>query len=525
MYWKFNFMKEIQELYTQATELHRQNRLNEAKALYEKILRMDPNQVDTLYTFGVLYMNQNQNHQAIVFFKKAISIKPHAAYYNNLGIVLSNEGDNNEAIKTFKKAIELDPNYANAYHNLALVFQKEEKLEQASEMLHKTIAINPHYARAYNTLAIILNKQNKFDEAIKMYEKAISIHPSYADAYYNLGIVFKDLNKLNDAMVMFDKSISIDSNRIDAYWNKSLLLLMLSRLEEGFELYEYRWKLKNNLSLKRNFIQPLWLGEVSLLGKTILVHSEQGFGDTIQFCRYIKKLEALGCKIIFELEQSLVSLLSQIKGVSRFISKGEELPFFDYHCPLLSLPFAFKTSLETIPSFSSYLKADNKKVEVWENRLGFKAKPRVAIVWSSASAFKSDSKRSIKLEQFIQCLPENQYELICLQKVLKDEDKDFFREYGRISFYGDQLNDFSDTAALLSCTDLIISVDTSVAHLGGALGIPTWILLPFSSDWRWLQDRTDSPWYPSVKLFRQKEIANWDEVLQRVRNEIIAELK
>lgn len=513
-------MKNIQEIYNKAIELHQKKRLDEAKVLYEKILTINPNQIDALYSFSVLCMSQNQNDKAIEMLEKAISIRPNKSYYNNLGILLSNKGRNDKAIEMFEKAIELDSNYANAYQNLGIVLKEQGKLDKSLEVLYKAILINPNYVSAYNVLGAVLDKQNKFDEAIKIYKKAIELDPNYCDAYYNLGITFKDLAKLDDAMDMFDKAISINNNHIDSCWNKSLIHLMLGDFEEGFRLYESRWEVKNNLKLKRNYSQPLWLGKESLCGKTILIYSEQGFGDTIQFCRYIDMLKNLECNIIFELESNLISLLSQIKGVDKFISKGEPMPPFDYHCPLLSLPLAFKTSLETIPSSISYLKADINKVESWNNSFGLKRKPRIGIVWSSVSMFKDDSKRSMLLEQFIKCFPEDKYELVCLQKVLKEEDKEFFQQYGKISFYGDKLNDFSDTAGLISCMDLVISVDTSVAHLSGALGIPTWILIPFVADWRWLQNRSDSPWYQSVRLFRQNKMDDWKNVVDDVNTKL-----
>ena len=260
----------------------------------------------------------------------------------------------------------------------------------------------------------------------------------------------------------------------------------------------------------------MWLGSQSLQDKTILLHAEQGLGDTIQFCRYASLVAKLGAKVILEVQRPLLGLLKNLDGVSQIIARGDALPEFDYQSPLLSLPLAFKTQLHTIPSALRYLAGDSEKVLAWQARLGEKTKPRVGLVWSGNLEHKNDHNRSLSLSQVLPYLPSScQY--ICLQKELRNADQAILAQHPHIQFFGDALEDFTDTAALCDLMDVVISVDTSVAHLAAALGKPTWVLLPFSPDWRWLLDRKDSPWYPSAKLYRQERIGDWNGVLSRVR--------
>lgn len=255
-----------------------------------------------------------------------------------------------------------------------------------------------------------------------------------------------------------------------------------------------------------------------------MLHSEQGFGDTLQFCRYARLVAALGARVLMEVPKPLMHLLQGLEGISELVEKGTTLPTFDYHCPLLSLPLAFKTSLDTIPGNQAYLSSDRIKVADWERKLGVKTKPRVGIVWSGSIGHKNDASRSLLLSEFIAQLPPD-FEYVSLKKEVRDVDKATLQANPHIKHFGSELNDFADTAALCALMDIVVSVDTSVAHLSGALGRPTWILLPYVPDWRWLLDRTDSPWYSSVKLYRLEKINDWHGVLQSVKSNLITALK
>ncbi|PIT71198.1 hypothetical protein B9Z41_17075, partial [Limnohabitans sp. JirII-31] len=285
----------------------------------------------------------------------------------------------------------------------------------------------------------------------------------------------------------YDKAISLKPDYAGAHWNKSLELLALGQFKEGWKSYEWRWKHEDLGSKLPNFSQPQWLGVESLQGQTILLHSEQGLGDTIQFCRYAKLVKAQGARVVMEIPAALVPLLQGLEGVDELVQSRQALPAFDYHCPLLSLPLAFKTELSTIPSPEPYLRSDKAKVNQWRIKLGPKSKPRVGLVWSGSTQHKKDHNRSLRLDELIHYLP-NSFDYVCLQKEIRAVDQETLKQ-SRIQYFGDELKDFADTAALCELMDVVISVDTSVAHLSGALGRPTWVLLPYVPDWRWLLDR------------------------------------
>jgi len=331
--------------------------------------------------------------------------------------------------------------------------------------------------------------------------------------------LFRDLKQFDAAVTSFDKAIDLKPDFAEAYWNKSLTLLLTGDFDQGWRLYEWRWEREFPTSPIRNFQQPLWLGNETLAGKTILLHAEQGLGDTIQFSRYASLVADLGAHVIMEVAKPLLGLFAGLAGVSRLIAKGSPLPVFDYHCPLLSLPLAFKTELGSIPFPQQYLHVDASRLEQWSQTLGEKTRPRVGLVWSGSTTLINDHNRSIPLSLLIPQLPPD-YQYVSLQKEVRDNDRPILQASTDILHFGDELSDFSDTAALCELMDVVISVDTSVAHLSGALGRPTWVLLPFVPEWRWLLDRDDSPWYASMKLYRQNTAGDWDSVFARVRADL-----
>jgi hypothetical protein len=369
-----------------------------------------------------------------------------------------------------------------------------------------------------------------FDEAIQSYQKALSINPSYLDAYCNLGITYRDLTFYVKALDCFNLALSVDSNFSSARFNKSLALLSLGDLKNGFLEYEWRWESKNQKGSKRVFQNPLWLGDESLLNKTILIYGEQGLGDMIQFCRYIEMLASLGANIVLEVPSSLHQLMKSLKGVSQVVTTGEILPYFDYQCPMMSLPLAFKTELATIPAKIPYLSAPEEKKQYWQRHLGSHSKLRVGLVWSGGvrldrpELWTVNNRRNIPLQKLTQ-LQHPKIQFYSLQK--GDAAESELRELREnnwagpdiLDFTGD-LIDFADTAALIDNLDLIISVDTSIVHLAGALGKPVWVLNRYDSCWRWLIDRNDSPWYPTLKLYRQESYGNWDGVIIEICNDL-----
>jgi tetratricopeptide (TPR) repeat protein len=363
------------------------------------------------------------------------------------------------------------------------------------------------------------------------FEKAIALKPDYAEAHYNRGCTLQDLMRPEDALASYDRAIALKPDYASAYWNKSLCLLLMGRFEQGWRLHEWRKKLAEPVAA-RVFPQPLWLGEEDIAGKTLFLWWEQGFGDTIQFCRYSKLAEARGAKVFMSVQQPLRALLKESCPTIQIIDQNEVPTDFDYHCPLLSLPLAFGTTLETIPADIPYLKANAEKSLFWQEKLGAKSKPRVGLVWSGGfrpnqpELWSVNSRRNIPLAK-LAVLKNPDIEFYSLQKGQPAESElaELTRDNWdgpRIIDFTSLLNDFSDTAALLENLDLLISVDTSTAHLAGALGKPIWILNRFDTDWRWPPDRTGSPWYPTVKSYRQEKAGDWDGVVRRLKANLLA---
>jgi len=490
-------------------------RYEEALESYTKAMRLNPNLVDLYLNHGNALQALQRYEEALESYNQAITLNPNDANaYSNCGNALQALKRYEEALESYNQAITLNPNYTGAYSNRGNVLQALQRYDEALGSYNQAIILNPNYADAYANGGNALQSLQRYEEALKSYNQAITLNPNHASAYSNRGYTLQTLRRYDEALENYNKAIKINPNYSDAYWNKALLLLLLGDFQHGFELYEWRWSQDNFTPLKRNFTQPLWLGKEDINGKTLLIYTEQGLGDTLQFCRYLKRVQNLGAKIIFEVGKPLYSFLQHLQGIDQCILLGDPLPTFDYHCPLLSLALAFKTTLIDIPNTPS-LKVDNRKVNYWKGKLKNITKPKIGIVWSGSTIHKNDHNRSITLETLVHYLPQ-ELEYISLQKELRAIDKQTLAKNSNIHFFGDELNNFTDTAGLCECMDLIISVDTSVAHLSCTLNKKTIILLPFAPDWRWLDNRNDSPWYPSAHLLRQTKINDWDACLVKL---------
>ena len=502
--------------YSRGNALQEAKQFDAAVTSYDRAIALKPDYVEAYANRGTALQALTQLAAAIASYDKAIALKPdYAGAYSNRGVALKELKQLDAAIASYDKAIALKPDYAEAYSNRGVALKELRQLNAALASYDKAIALKPDYAEAHSNRGVALKELKQLDAAIASCDKAIALKPDYADAYYNRGNALQDLNQLDAAIASFDRAIAIDPGYSEAYWNKSLSLLLGGDFEKGWELYEWRWERKER-EAKPNLMQPLWLGAESIEGQIILLHSEQGLGDTIQFCRYVKLVSDLGANVILEVEEPLIAMLSNLAGVSQVVAKGSALPTFDVHCPLMSLPLAFKTTLATIPSAQAYLPIDSGKVTDWAGKLGAKGKPRVGLVWSGRPAHVNDRNRSLDLSRVISYLPGN-FEYFSLQKELREADQATLQAHPDIRHFGAALNDFSETAALCGQMDLVISVDTSIAHLSAAIGKPTWVLLPYVPDWRWLLNRDDSPWYPSARLFRQRAVGDWASVLAEVK--------
>ncbi len=494
-------------------------RFDEALSCYQQAIHLRPGYAEAFNNRGVALHACQRLDEALVSLSQAITLKAdYAQAFFNRALVLQATGRLDAALADFEKAIEIQPDYAQAWNNRGVVLQEQLRWDEAATSYVRAIAAQPDLGQAHYNLGNALRALGRFEEAIASYDAAIGLEADAAHAFNNRGLALQELQRSAQAIASYDAAIAIQANYADAYWNKAIELLLCGDFAQGWKLYEWRWKRDAFTSRKRDFAQPLWLGDAPLVGKTVLLHAEQGLGDSIQFCRYARDVQALGAHVLLEVPRPLMSLFASLEGVSQIIEKGAPLPQFDYHCPLLSLPLAFQTRLEQLPGHTPYLASTVPQRNRWQRRLGPRTKPRVGLVWSGNALDKNDLQRSMRLQDLLPYLSSD-FEFICLQKEMRPVDQHLIQT-SQIRFFGAQIEDFSDTAALCDLVDLVISVDTSVAHLAGALGKPTWILLPYTPDWRWMLHRDDSPWYPSVRLYRQTQERAWPSVLERMRSDL-----
>jgi hypothetical protein len=406
-------------------------------------------------------------------------IVPDAQFLNNVGLTLYAQGSYADALKNLVSALELEP----------------------------------HNPIVYNNLGVCYFSLDQFESAVQSYLRAISLDPSYVEAHNNRGNALVKLFKHEDALTSYDQALTLDPSYVEAYWNKALALLQLGRFSEGWVLHESRWAKPSFQPIVRHFPQPIWDGSFPINGKTVLLHAEQGLGDTLQFVRYVELVKALGARIVLEAQAPLVPLFDGLFGVEALVKQGDPLPSFDCHCPLMSLPLAFQTTLTSVPNAVPYLKASPEKQLFWAEKLGPTSQLRVGLVWSGDPRHLNDKHRSIPLAELMAALPLG-LKYFSLHSEIRDSDRQALDDCDRLVHFGPELKDFSDTAALCALMDVVVCVDTSVAHLSGALGKPTFLLIPYNPDWRWLLERTDSSWYPTMHLYRQAQLGSWQSALE-----------
>lgn len=482
---------------------------------YRQAIRLRPDVAEAHYGLANVLRDCDCFDAAIVSYERAISLKPdYAEAYLNRGVAMHHCGQIKGALLSYGRAIAIKPDYVEAHSNKSISLLKLKLPDEALVCCETALSLKPNYADAHLNRGIVLQELGRFNEAVLSYDSALALEPHKAQAYSNRGNALRELSHFKRALEDYDEAISIDSEFAEAYWNKALTLLLLGEFELGWPLYEWRWKRKAIAGQEREFGKPLWLGADTLGGKCILLHSEQGLGDTIQFCRFAKAVARRSARVVMEVPRHLATALRGLEGVDEWVERGQTLPEFDYHCPLMSLPLALGTDDRTGPSGFPYLSCDSIKARHWADRLGPKTRRRVGLVWSGNAEHKNDFWRSIDLGKLIEKLPDDR-EYISLQKEVRDADRPILAA-SAVRHFGDELVDFSDTAALCSLLDVVVSVDTSVAHLSAALGQETLILLPHLPDWRWLLERTDSPWYPTARLYRQDSSRDWESVLSRV---------
>jgi tetratricopeptide (TPR) repeat protein len=474
-----------QDTFDLALQHHQAGRLQEAEQLYRQVLAQQPE---------------------------------HAIAMHHLGLIAHKVGRNDAAVNLMRQAIALDPNLPDAYNNLGAALQGTGQLDEAIAAYRQAIVLQPIHAEAHSNLGSALKRKGQLDEAIAVYRRAIALNPNFPEAHNNLGNALRDKGQLDEAITAFRQAIALRPDYADAHCSLAVALLARKDFQEGWEEYEWRWK--GNARILRpppqKFIQPQWDGR-PLESRTILLYTEQGFGDAIQFIRYVPLVAERGGKIIIACQAQLQRLFKINSRGWQIVSDGEILPRLDLHCPLLSLPRVFHTTLPGIPQTVSYLQADAEAAIRWQLRLTSQSPiVNVGLAWAGSPTNTNDRNRSMKLASLAPLAQVPGVRFISLQKGKAAVEAKTPPVGMQLIDWTEDLKDFADTAALIANLDLVIAVDTAVVHLAGAMGKPVWTLLPFVPDWRWLLERDDSPWYPSMRLFRQPSLGDWDSVIARV---------
>ncbi|MEC5385905.1 tetratricopeptide repeat protein [Uliginosibacterium sp. H3] len=531
---------------TQALSSHQAGQYGKAEQFYQSVLQFAPEYFDALHLMGVLEDERGNGVLAVQYIRKALAINPRVPHAHvNLGSALRRLGRLDEALDSYDAAIAVQPDLALAHFNRGNVLRDMTRLEEAFDSFCEAARLDPDDADARNNCGSMLWKARKYEEALPYFDGALAINPFHFDALINKGSTLEKLERDDEALELYERVLSRQPDHVVAIVNRGSALegkgfteealqhyLLAQRhapddvsanLNEGFcrlkqgdfevglEKYEWRWKGPQERG-NRQFEIPRWNGE-DLAGKRILLHAEQGFGDTLQFCRYASLLAQRRANVVLEVPPSLVRLLEKLDGVERVLAHGAALPDADFHCPLLSVPLLVKTRVASIPAETPYLYVPDDSYEKWARKIGISARRRIGIAWGTTT---KDTKKVLPISVLSELFDCN-CDFFVVQKDIRESDRVVLESYPNVRIVSDELSDFCDTAALLSLMDRVVTIDTSIAHLAGALGLRAWIMLHVAADWRWFEGREDSPWYPTVRLVRQSSAADWNSVVQRVK--------
>jgi Flp pilus assembly protein TadD len=503
--------------------LEQQGLHEEALKAIENAVGIKPNDAELWTRRGDLLVRLQRPDQAIVSLEQALKVN--SRYWqaaNNCAALLVREGRFEEALVKLDLCDQLQPDHAPTIQTRGATLFHLNRFEGALSEGRRAEALDPGNAEILCNVGVAMQKLARYDDALEHFDRALDLRPNFVEALNSKASVLREVQRFDEAVAAYRQVKAINPHDADADWNIALIQLLRGDFDAGWKGREARWKVPSlpGTAGYPKFAQPMWRGQ-NIEGKTVLVCADEGLGDTIQFVRYAPMLNALGARVILLPQESLYPLLSGLPGIAQCLPNLRAgLPVFDFHCPIMSLPMAFGTTLDTIPAQPSYLpRLAAARVQVWEDRLGPHDRLRVGLVWSGNPKHWNDLNRSIPLREFSR-IADVQATFVSLQKDPRPDDNVVLRERTDIVDFTEQLTDFAETAALISCLDLVITVDTSVAHLAAALGCPTWILLPYVPDWRWLLERDDSPWYPTVRLFRQRATRDYGEVIDRVRAEL-----
>jgi tetratricopeptide (TPR) repeat protein len=499
-------------------------RLAEALESFDRALKLRPDYAEAHSNRADALFALRRFDEALADCDRALALRPDLAEaHANRGNVLHALRRFDAALACHDRAIRLRPDYAEAHSNRGNALHELKRIDEALASYGRALALRPDYAEAHSNRGNALQELRRFEQAVASYDRALALKDDLAEAHSNRGNALKEMMRFTEALASYERAQTRRPDFADAHYNEAMCRLLIGDFDRGWQKNEWRWETEQIRDSTRKFSKPLWLGSHEIAGKTILLHAEQGLGDTIQFCRYATLVAKRGARIVLEVQRPLHDLMKTLAGAAQIIAAGEALPDFDFHCPLLSLPLAFATRLETIPPATPYLFAPECKRRAWSGRLGHHGGPRVGLAWAGnprkelPGANRIDVQRSIAFDRLAPLFQVTGCEFYSLQK--GDDAVAQLRASAlqqKLIDHTDDLHDFSDTAALIANLDLVISVDTSVAHLAGALGKPFWLLNRHNTCWRWLLDRDDSPWYPTAWLFRQDKTRVWDPVIARV---------
>lgn len=511
---RFQEGAQLQQMFARAVALHQQGDLEGAVRIYRKLSERVPDHPDVVLAWGTLEGQRGNAKQAAALLERAVRFAPgNAQAHGAFGNALMQLGRAERAVAAYDRALRLDPGRTQVFYNRGIALAELQRLEDALASYQQALARDPGHADAAYGVANALMRMHRYSEASDAFARATDIAPLRADLWNNRGNALQEQGRTAEALAAYGKAYALAGDNPLFRINDALCRLLMGDYAAAWPLYESRWQLPNVVHLARKFEQPQWNGKEPLAGKIILLHAEQGFGDTLQFCRYVPLVAEQGARVVLELQPQLVSLFAGMTGVHQVLARGDVLPAFDVHCPLLTLPLAFGTTLASVPAQVPYLRAPADRVVAWRKRFGPKTKPRVGVVWAGSGSIKND-QRSLQLADLASAC-DAEVEFVGLQKEVRPTDREELARHAHIRNL--ELGDFADTAGVVDNLDVVLTVDTAVAHLAGALGRPVWILLPFAPTWRWLLGRDDSPWYPTARLFRQLEPGNWQEPLARAQ--------
>jgi tetratricopeptide (TPR) repeat protein len=496
-------------------------RLDEAIGHLRRAAELKPGSAPAHNNLGVALAEHGKAEEAAVCLGRAVELDPgYPEAHYNLGNVLRDLGRRDEAVEHYRRAADLRPGYAEAYNNLGLALTEAGRHAEAAVLLRQAARLRPGSADARNNLGLALCGLGRFAEAEAAFHEALALDPGHAQAHANLGSCYKDSGRMEEALACYGQALRLDPASASAHYNRSLALLQAGRYAEGWPEYEWRWRRQG---VKQRLLpKPRWDGG-PLEGRTILLWCEQGLGDAIQFVRYAKLVKERGARVLLECPDFMVPLFSTCPGVDRVEAEGSQLRDYEVQAPLMSLPELLGTTLENVPAEVPYLQAEPKRVEAWRRRLEDVPGFRVGVVWQGNRHFPWDHFRSVPLEVFAPLAAMEGVRLVSLQKGHGAEQVAALR--GRfpveeLAGLDESGGAFLDTAAVMRCLDLVVTADTAAAHLAGALDVPAWVVLSTVTDWRWLMGRQDTPWYPSVRLFRQARLGDWEGVFARMAAEL-----